>query len=164
VRRWASSAFCDNGFATVAAETVGVNAQTLYQLPALCAVPSGHTLARRKCITVQDLEGQKLILPSLAEDTRAALDKAFEQAGVTPVPVIETPYGAVTCLLAGQGLGIGFVNPLVAWSHKQKGVVFRPFKSEIVFEGYVLYPRVHAHNPIVMDFIQMTQQACASRR
>lgn len=158
VRRWTSSSYCDIGFATVAAETLGVNADTLYKLRGLCALPSNHALARKKRITAQDLEGENLILPSHAEDTRVALDKALEHAGVTPNPVIETPYGALTCQLVAKGLGLGIINPLIARAARQTGVVFRPFESEITFEGYVVYPRVHDHNPIVMDFIQLTKE------
>lgn len=158
VRRWTSSSYCDIGFATVAAETLGVNAETLYKLPALCAIPARHKLARKKSINVLDLEGEPLILPSHAEDTRVALDKALEKAGVIPVPAIETPYGALTCMLAGQGLGIGLVNPLVACTGKYPSVVFKPFDTEILFEGYVVYPRVHDHNPMVKDFIAMTKE------
>lgn len=161
VRRWTSSSYCDIGFATVAAETLGVNVETLYKLPALCALPATHPLARRKVIGVCDLHGEHLILPSHAEDTRVTLDRALEQAGATPVPAIETPYGALTCLLAAQGLGIGLVNPLVAWANKQKGVVFRPLDTKILFEGYVVYPRLHDHNPIVMDFIRLTKERIA---
>lgn len=158
VRRWTSSSYCDIGFATIAAETLGVNAETLYKLPALCAVPSHHPLARRKIIRVQDLDGENLILPSHAEETRLTLDKVLEQAGVTPIPAIETPYGALTCMLAAQGLGIGLVNPLVAATNKHSGVVFRPFDADISFGGYVVYPRLHDHNPVVKDFIQMTRE------
>lgn len=158
VRRWTSSSYCDIGFATVAAETLGVNVETLYKLQALCAIPAKHRLARKKVISAQDLDGEPLILPSHAEDTRSALDKAMLKTGVTPLPVIETPYGALTCMLAGQGLGIGLVNPLVAGASKYPGAVFRQFESEILFEGYVVYPRVHEHNPVVKDFIDMTQR------
>jgi DNA-binding transcriptional LysR family regulator len=151
VRRWTSSSYCDIGFATVAAETLGVHVETLYKFPAQCAIPSRHRLARKKVITVDDLDGENLILPSHAEDTRLILDKALEQAGVTPIPAIETPYGALTCLLAAQGLGIGLVNPLVALANKHAGIVFRPFSTEILFEGYVVYP-------LVQDFISMTRE------
>lgn len=158
VRRWTSSSYCDIGFATVAAETMGVNVETLYKFPGLCAIPARHRLARKKLITVGDLEGESLILPSHAEDTRLTLDKALESAGVTPIPAIETPYGALTCLLAAQGLGIGLVNPLVALANKLPGIVYRPFATQIMFEGYVVYPRVHEHNPVVKDFIRMTRE------
>lgn len=161
VRRWTSSSYCDIGFATIAAETLGVNAEMLYKLPALCAIPARHRLARSKIITVNDLEGENLILPSHAEETRLTLDQALEHANVTPIPIIETPYGALTCMLAAQGLGIGLVNPLVAATNKYSGVVFRAFKTEVLFEGYVLYPRVHDHNPVVKDFIQMTREHIA---
>lgn len=50
------------------------------------------------------------------------------------------------------------VNPLVACTGKYPGVVFKPFESEILFEGYVVYPRVHDHNPMVKDFIAMTKE------
>jgi DNA-binding transcriptional LysR family regulator len=158
VRRWASASYCDIGFATAAAETLGVNVETLYRFPALCVIPSHHRLAKKKIITIKDLDGEELILPSHPETTRQVLDKTFESAGMIPIPAIETPYGASTVALAQRNVGIGFVNPLVACSAKHPGVVFLPFSVEMYFEGYVIYPKVHDYNPVVQHFIRITRE------
>ncbi len=162
VRRWASASYCDIGFATAAAETLGVNVETLYRFPALCVIPVHHRLAKNKVIAVNDLDGEHLILPSHPESTRQILDKTFENAGVIPIPAIETPYGASTVALAQRAAGIGFVNPLVAFSEKYPGVVFKPFAVEMHFEGYVIYPKVHDYNPLVQHFIRIAREHIVS--
>lgn len=153
VRRWTSSSYCDIGFATAAAETLGVNVETLYKFPALCALPANHPLARRKVVGVSELDGENLILPSHAEDTRATLDRALEQAGARHRDTVRRTYLPA----GGARPGYRAREPIGRRANKQKGVAFRPLDTRILFEGYAVYPRLHDHNPIVMDFIRQTK-------
>ena len=92
IQRWASSAYCDVGFATTTPDAFGVTSAELYRLAGVCALPAKHSLTARKRIHARDLRDQSLILPSYADDTRSSLDHALRQAGVNQVPVIETPF------------------------------------------------------------------------
>jgi len=112
IQRWASSAYCDVGFATTTPDAFGVTSAELYRLAGVCALPAKHPLAARERIHARDLRDQSLILPSYADDTRSSLDRALRQAGATQMPTIETPYGATICAMVARGLGVGVVNPL----------------------------------------------------
>ncbi|WP_244134236.1 LysR substrate-binding domain-containing protein [Burkholderia gladioli] len=107
IQRWASSSSCDIGFATTPPEVVEVTSVDLYRLPGVCALPAGHVLAARERIVAADLRGERLILPSYADDTRASVDRVLRQAEALQVPAIETPYGATICALVARGLGVG---------------------------------------------------------
>lgn len=155
IQRWVSSGHCDVGFATATPDAFGVTSAELYRLPGLCALPARHPLAARERIQAADLRGERLILPSYADDTRTPLDRALRPAGADQVPAVETPYGATICALVSRGVGVGIVNPLAALEADRRRIVFRPFVPEILFRGFILCPQLQQANPVVENFLQL---------
>ncbi|WP_420957423.1 LysR substrate-binding domain-containing protein [Burkholderia gladioli] len=164
IQRWASSSSCDIGFATTPPEVVEVTSVNLYRLPGVCALPAGHGLAARERIVAADLRGERLILPSYADDTRASVNRVLRQAQADQVPAIETPYGATICALVARGLGVGVVNPLAIAGTDPTRIVFRPFAPEILFRGFTVCPRWQQEKPIVQVFLAMAQARMAKIR
>ncbi|WP_118183000.1 LysR substrate-binding domain-containing protein [Paraburkholderia phosphatilytica] len=161
IQRWASSAYCDVGFATTTPDAFGVTSAELYRLPSQCALPARHPLAARKRIAAADLRGERLILPSYADDTRASIDRVLREAYADQVPAIETPYGATICALVSRGLGIGIVNPLATLDTSPKRIAFRPFSPDIVFRGYTVCPQLQQTNPVVRAFLELANETMA---
>jgi len=155
IQRWASSAYCDIGFATTTPDAFGVTSAELYRLAGVCAISAGHPLAAKEQISASDLKDERLILPSYADDTRSSLDRALQQAGVSQVPTIETPYGATICAMVSRGLGVGVVNPLATMDANPARIVFRPFLPEIFFRGFTVCPQLQQANPIVAAFLEL---------
>ncbi|WP_341317861.1 LysR substrate-binding domain-containing protein [Paraburkholderia sp. IMGN_8] len=155
IQRWASSAYCDIGFATTTPDAFGVTSAELYRLPGVCALPTGHPLAARKRIHARDLRGESLILPSYADDTRSSLDRVLRQAEVNQVPTIETPYGATICAMVSRGLGVGIVNPLATFDANTTKIQFRPFSPDVMFRGFTVCPQLQYTNPIVDSFLKI---------
>jgi len=162
IQRWVSSGHCDVGFATTTPDAFGVTSVELYELAGLCALPARHALAARTQIRAADLRGERLILPSYADDTRAALDRALRPAGVDQVPAIETPYGATICALVTRGAGVGIVNPLATVGTDPARIVFRPFAPEIWFRGFTLYPQTPRGSPVVGEFLERVHEEMAA--
>ena len=158
IQRWASSAYCDVGFGTITPDAFGVTSAELYRLPGVCALPAHHPLAARERIHACDLKDQRLILPSYADDTRSALDRALKQAGVNQVPTIETPYGATICAVVARGLGVGVVNPLATFDANPARIVFRPFSPDVMFRGFTVCPQLQHPNPLVSTFLALTRE------
>ncbi|WP_174364995.1 LysR substrate-binding domain-containing protein [uncultured Caballeronia sp.] len=158
IQRWASSGYCDVGFGTITPDAFGVTSAELYRLPGVCALPANHPLAARERIHARDLKDQSLILPSYADDTRSALDRALRQAGVNQVPTIETPYGATICAMVARGLGVGVVNPLATLDANPARIVFRPFSPEVMFRGFTVCPQLQHPNPLVSAFLELTRE------
>jgi DNA-binding transcriptional LysR family regulator len=161
IQRWVSSGHCDLGFATTTPDAFGVTSAELYTLAGVCALPAKHALAARKRIAADDLRGERLILPSYADDTRTALDRALRSAGADQVPAIETPYGATICALVARGAGVGIVNPLATIDTDPRRIVFRPFAPEIAFRGFTLYPQRQQANPVVAAFLELARESMA---
>jgi DNA-binding transcriptional LysR family regulator len=158
IQRWASSAYCDVGFGTITPDAFGVTSAELYRLPGVCALPANHPLAARERVHARDLKHQRLILPSYADDTRSALDRALKHAGVNQVPTIETPYGATICAMVARGLGVGVVNPLATFDANPARIVFRPFSPDVMFRGFTVCPQLQHPNPLVSTFLELTRE------
>jgi DNA-binding transcriptional LysR family regulator len=158
IQRWASSAYCDVGFATTTPDAFGVTSAELYRLAGVCALPAKHPLTARERIHARDLRGQSLILPSYADDTRLSLDRALRQAGANQMPTIETPYGATICAMVARGLGVGVVNPLATSDTNPSRIVFRPFSPDVMFRGFTVCPQLQHSNPLVKAFLDLTNE------
>ena len=161
IQRWASSAYCDVGFATITPDAFGVTSAELYRLAGVCALPAKHPLTARERIHARDLRDQSLILPSYADDTRSSLDRALRQAGATQMPTIETPYGATICAMVARGLGVGIVNPLATSDTNPSRIVFRPFSPDVMFRGFTVCPQLQHPNPLVKAFLDLTIETMA---
>jgi DNA-binding transcriptional LysR family regulator len=161
IQRWASSAYCDVGFATTTPDAFGVTSAELYRLAGVCALPAKHPLTARERIHARDLRDQSLILPSYADDTRSSLDRALRQAGANQMPTIETPYGATICAMVARGLGVGVVNPLATSDTNPSRIVFRPFSPDVMFRGFTVCPQLQHPNPLVKAFLDLTNETMA---
>jgi len=162
IQRWASSAYCDIGFATTTPDAFGVVSEALYALAGVCAIPAHHPLAKHKAITPKRLRGQSLILPSYADDTRSAIDRVLQHAGVDAVPVIETPYGATICAMVSRGLGIGIVNPLATFGVVSDKMVSRKFTETILFRGFTIRPDLPQANGLAQTFLDIAHEMMAA--
>jgi DNA-binding transcriptional LysR family regulator len=162
VTRWMSSHYCDIGFVANVVEAPSIERRQLYRVPGLCALPPGHPLAKRKIIEPRDLEGEPFISLSLEDGARARVDQTFERYGVNRQMTLETPFGATICALVEQGLGIGIVNPIAAADYRHSGIVFRPFKPEVMFHGNAIFPSHRQANVLVDGFLGVVHEQLAA--
>lgn len=161
VMRWMSSYYCDIGFAANVVDTPAIEHRPLYAIAGLCAIPPGHRLAERQSIVPEDLEGETFISLSVEDGARARVDRAFERAGVKRKLTLESPFGATICALVEQGLGIGIVNPIAADDYRRSGIVFRPFRPEVLFHGNVVFPTQHRNNVLIEGFLDAVREELA---
>ncbi|WP_141202855.1 LysR family transcriptional regulator [Streptomyces griseorubiginosus] len=89
------------------------------------AAPTGHPLAQRASVRIQDLDGVPLVHYTAHNRLGTWLDQSFARAGVHPEVVMRTSVTATAPQLAAAGLGIA-VCPVSAVTAGFPGVV-RPF-------------------------------------
>ncbi|MFE0487404.1 LysR family transcriptional regulator [Streptomyces sp. PG2] len=89
------------------------------------AAPTGHPLAQRASVRIQDLDGAPLVHYTAHNRLGAWLDRSLARAGVRPETVVRTSVTATAPQLAAVGLGVA-VCPVSAISAGFPGVV-RPF-------------------------------------
>jgi DNA-binding transcriptional LysR family regulator len=140
-----SAQMVDLGIAEFPFERPGFEREEFCQVPYVLALPDSHRLSARPVIGPADLEGVDLV--SLGMDTVAGrmLDACFARAGVVPRIIWETTFSAGVCALVQRGMGVGLVDMFTAHDMRGKGLVFRRFEPELMFNVGVLYPR---HQPL----------------
>ncbi|MEU7878924.1 LysR family transcriptional regulator [Microbispora bryophytorum] len=84
--------------------------------------PTGHPLAARPAVPLEDLEGAPLVHFAPENGLSAWLDRSFARAGVRPEPVMRTAVTTAAPQLAAAGLGIA-VCPVSAVSDGFPGAV-----------------------------------------
>jgi DNA-binding transcriptional LysR family regulator len=86
------------------------------------AAPTDHPIARQPVVSVQDLDGVRLVHFAPENGLSAWLDRSLTKAGVRPEPVMRTAVTVAAPQLAAAGLGVA-VCPVSAISHGFPGAV-----------------------------------------
>lgn len=136
---WAASGQCDLGLARPRSGHAGVIAEPFLRVAAVCALPRGHVLARRRTVTAADLDGLPLIAAG-SSPVQAATEAAFASAGATPHFALMAEYTAARCGLVAEGLGAAIVDPVPARALGGLPIVLRPFRPEIPIETLLVRP------------------------
>ncbi|WP_433887453.1 LysR family transcriptional regulator [Streptomyces sp. CA-111067] len=86
------------------------------------AAPTDHPIARQPAVSVQDLDGVRLVHFAPENGLSTWLDRSLAKAGVRPEPVMRTAVTVAAPQLAAAGLGVA-VCPVSAISPGFPGVV-----------------------------------------
>ena len=140
-------------------EYAGVDVYPLTSVAAMCVLPRGHPLARRKTVRFTDLQGEPLISLSRNSPMRMRLEMALEAAGVTCRRSVETTLAHVACNLVAGGLGITVVDPFTAYNHlRNPKIVCRPLVPTVPFEYSMVLPAHQPRSKVIDDFIRVIKE------
>ena len=140
-------------------EYAGVDVYPLTSVAAMCVLPRGHPLARRKTVRFADLQGEPLISLSRNSPMRMRLEMALEAAGVTCRRSVETTLAHVACNLVAGGLGITVVDPFTAYNNlRNPKIVCRPLVPTVPFEYSMVLPAHQPRSKVLDDFIRVIKE------
>ena len=130
---------CDIGLCRPRSGFKGVVCEPFFVVDALCALPRGHVLVRKRVITAEDLQGEPLIADSPGV-LQQAVDEMFERAGIVPRFDYTAQYTAPRCGLVAEGLGIAIVDAVPARALTGLPIALRPFRPRISVETVLIRP------------------------
>lgn len=114
----------DIGFVQMSGdEYPGVDVFPLPSVAAVCVLPRGHALSRKKSLKITDLQDEPLISLNRNSPVRMRLEMELDAAGVTCKRSVVTSLGHVACSLVAGGLGLTVVDPFTARRVRDPGVV-----------------------------------------
>jgi DNA-binding transcriptional LysR family regulator len=122
---------CDLGFVAHTIDNPGIRTLPVAEVEAVCVLPPGHPLARRRVIRVGDVAGARFV--SLEGPSRRRIDEVFARHGVERRLLVETQTGAVACRLVREGAGVSILDPYTAAAMGGDGLVIRPFEPRVPF-------------------------------
>lgn len=119
----------DIGVVELPMSKAGVSVQPLPACRIVAVLPAGHRLAGHSRISMRDVAGERLVLPSPQSYLRYQIDDAFNRQGITPDVVAETPTSPLVCALVAEGSGIGLVSAWTPEPHSDTRIVQRPLEE-----------------------------------
>ncbi|PLQ00251.1 LysR substrate-binding domain-containing protein [Cupriavidus pauculus] len=148
----------DIGFVQMAGdEYPGVEVFPLPSVAAVCMLPRGHALARKKSLKISDLQDEPLISLSGNSTVRMRLEAELDAAGVTCKRSVVTSLSHVACSLVAGGLGLTVVDPFTARRVRDPGVVWRPLSPAVQFHFSIVLPAHQPRPKVVEDFIKVVK-------
>lgn len=160
IANWTAIQHCDMGFVSNVSDKPGVVASVLHTENAVCVMPAGHRLARKKRLSPQDLNGERFISLPSGGSSRRAIDAAFPKDG--RILALETPFAATICRMVSEGLGVSLVNPILTRTMKLPGIVTVPFKPNVEFTSYLLRSQLAPRDTHANFFIACMRAAFKS--
>jgi DNA-binding transcriptional LysR family regulator len=118
-----SSARADLAVAVVGSVPDGLDRVVVASYPQVAALPADHPLARRRALTLGDLDAEPLVLPPPRRPLRTTLDRALRAAGVRASVAVEAEGWQAMMRFVALGMGIAVVNGCVPAC---EGAVTRP--------------------------------------
>lgn len=128
----------------------------IFQQPdvaAVCVLPRGHPLAKKKAIHITDLHEQPLISLHSNSPLRLRVEMALESSGVKCSSVMETTFAHSACSLVASGLGITIADPFTAAHLHDPRIVCRPIIPMIPYTFSMVLPSHQSRSKVVSDFI-----------
>ncbi|MEZ4219976.1 MAG: LysR family transcriptional regulator [Polyangiaceae bacterium] len=116
----------DAGVAALTELPQDLHTETLRSVGQNLVLPRGHALAKKRRVTLDDLEDQALIVPPVGRPHRTALARALLGAGVSWRVAVEVSGWELMLHLVQLGLGIAVVNDIV---RVPRGLVARPLRG-----------------------------------
>ncbi|MEJ1937038.1 LysR substrate-binding domain-containing protein, partial [Nostoc sp. NIES-2111] len=144
----------DLGFSMVPFDHPSIASEELFRVPAVCALPDSHRLARNDAVTPEDLRDEDFV--SFARDARMRhlVDAAFEQRHIPRRLRVEVYSSLEACSLAARGMGVSIVEPFTAMRFLGRGLVLRPFTPRIDYTFKVMRPRFRDPSRLADAFLQ----------
>lgn len=130
----------DIGIVELPLSQPSISIEPLEPLERALVLPVGHRLARRKRISLKELDGERMILLSQHSYMRYQIDDALSKLRVSVQVAMETPNSLVACALVAEGAGITLVSRITAEPFVSAGVVIRPVVEELDTRCAIIFP------------------------
>jgi DNA-binding transcriptional LysR family regulator len=135
----------------------GFVAKRVAKVGPVVVLPKDHRLARRRGLSIEDLAGEPLVLPASGRPLRAALARAFAEAGLLLRPAVEAHGWELMMHFAELGLGLAVVNDFCA---PPTGMVLRPLRGLPAVQYQLLRLRDRKQGPAALA-LERAILACA---
>lgn len=155
--KWTASGYCDFGLSASVALPQEVESELIHTERAVCIVPIGHRLERKRKIRPEDLAGESFISMPSYDIARRAVDKLFDPE--TRRLELEASHSSAICVMVGKGLGVSIVNPVLQRELAVPGLCALPFEPAIQFRCYVVRAKQRPEQALVPDFLKSVHTA-----
>lgn len=137
---------------------VDTYAEAIFEGNEVCVLPSDHPLLKKEEITISDFEEHNFISLAPSDPYRIKLDSIFDNHKIKRNHVIETSSATSLCCLVRAGLGVGIINPLIAFDFKCSDFKIRPVAFSHPFKISIILPKYRTLNPLTEIFVDAMKE------
>ncbi|MEE9427370.1 MAG: LysR substrate-binding domain-containing protein [Paracoccaceae bacterium] len=125
----------------------------------VCILPKGHPLGAKSEIAPSDLVDEQFVYARRDSVFFRKLNDVFRAENLTMNYRIETRQFTAACMIVAEGFGVSVVSEMDAMSHRDKGLLIRPFKPMVPHVLSLLRP-IHAPaSMIALEFLEYFQDS-----
>jgi DNA-binding transcriptional LysR family regulator len=141
----------------------GVSRLQLGRVNAVCAMPDGHRLSKKRAVKLQDLQGERIIdwLPTSPFVTSQERD-LLEAHDILTTSQIKTQTAQTRYALIAAGLGVSIAEPLTAKTWQKLGVTTRPLTPSVQFDYILAFQKSTVQTSLLPRVVDITMQAYQS--
>jgi DNA-binding transcriptional LysR family regulator len=143
-----------------------INTEILARSRIVCVVSAAHWLARRRAVSLRDLDGETIISYRGASLPGLLLERALSREGLRLRPDIEIDVSIIAFAFVQQGLGIALVDGLIPWE-SFPGIVARTFQPTVDLPICLLTstrrPLSRGHDQLRIELRRAVREHRASR-
>jgi DNA-binding transcriptional LysR family regulator len=130
----------DIGLAYAPSVYPGLELEPIEGLEALCAVPAGHPLARRRALSLADLQNEPLLSLGMNSQIGQRLDTLLRAEGLAAPMRAEATASEVLCSLVAEGAGIALIDPFTGTAFRHPGLRIKRFTPRISYGVAMVFP------------------------
>lgn len=154
----------DLGVVGSALQQPGLRLERLVGDHVVLVVPPKHAWAHRKTVTIDELQGQPLILREEGSGTRQSVEQGLSEAGRSlPYDDVILTLGSTQAVLqaVGQGLGIGFASARAAARQQADGHLACLVLQDVDLSRdlYLAYAPQRVGDPLVAHFLRFAHKS-----
>jgi DNA-binding transcriptional LysR family regulator len=159
---WITSGPFDVGLSIAPLNDPRVEWEQLATVPCVLAIPKIHPFAKKRFVSLKDLAGEQMVLPSLGNPNRDLFAAAFDSAHLSYVGAVQTPSALSACQLVAEGLGLAVVDSFTFAAASRLDIVARPIRPAIKLSFGLFFPANRPRSALVNAFVQSTRTAIGS--
>ena len=126
--------------------------------PLVLIVSPNHPLAKRKIVSLRELEGYPFIIRAKGSTTRRIVLEAFKDLNVRPSLLMEAGSSEFIKQWVSEGKGISIIVKRIVEDEEKRGVLKNiPLAEKIYLEVGLLYLKGEKFNPAIKTFVHFVE-------
>jgi len=126
--------------------------------PLVLIVSPNHSLAKRKVVSLRELEGYPLIIRAKGSTTRKIVLQAFKDLEIRPSLLMEAGSSEFIKQWVSEGKGVSVIVKRIVEDEEKRGIIKTvPLMEKLHLEVALLYLKEERANPAVKSFVNFIE-------
>jgi DNA-binding transcriptional LysR family regulator len=126
--------------------------------PLVLIVSPNHPLARRRIVSLRELEGYPFIIRAKGSTTRRVVLQAFKDLDIRPSLLMEAGSSEFIKQWVSEGRGVSVIVKRIVEDEEKRGIIKTvPLSKKLYLEVALLYLKEERSNPAIKTFVQFIE-------